>query len=54
MEMTSIYFLYFFAVYRILQEERHSEYLLLCKMEHLEEDHKDYSKCHISEVCIKL
>ena len=54
MEMTSVYLCIFFAAYRILQEERHSEYLLLCEMEQLEEDCKDYSKYHISEVCIKL
>ena len=49
MEMTSMYFVYFFfAAYRILQEERHSEYLLLCEMEQLEEDCKDCSKYHIS------
>ena len=39
---------FFFAVYRILQEERHSEYLLLCETEQLEEDCKDCSKYHVS------
>ncbi|ELK27506.1 Cysteine-rich secretory protein LCCL domain-containing 1 [Myotis davidii] len=35
---------------RILQEERLSEYLLLCETEHLEEEREDYPRCHISEV----